>query len=395
MLRSLNSGISGLRAHQTMLDVTGNNIANVNTVGYKSSSTVFEDTLSQTLRGATDPQATSGGMNPVQVGLGVKLAATTTNFAQGSTQLTGRSLDLMMQGEGFFVTNADGNQMYTRAGSFTLDADGRLMTPDGALVQGWTATNGVVNTAVAPGAIALPMGTVYPPSATTSMSLGGNLPAQAAVGDAFTATMTAFDGQGKEIALTFTMTKTAADTWDLAIPGATPATTSVSFNPADGTMTTASPVALTIGTQAVGLDLTGVTQFGTGQSFAAKSQDGFPMGNLQSFNITSDGTVVGFFSNGTKLPLAQLAIASFSNPAGLEKVGNTSFSASLNSGPAMIGTAGTGGRGLMVGGALEGSNVDLAAEFTNLIVAQRGFQANSRIITASDEVLQDLVNLKR
>jgi flagellar hook protein FlgE len=395
MLRSLNSGISGLRAHQTMLDVTGNNIANVNTVGYKSANTVFEDTLSQTLRGATDPQAQSGGMNPVQVGLGVKLAATTTNFTQGSTQLTGRSLDLMIQGDGFFVTNADGNQMYTRAGSFTLDATGRLMTPDGALVQGWTATNGVVNTGVAPGQIALPMGTVYPPSATAAMSLGGNLPAQAAVGTAYTATMTAYDGQGKEVPLTFTMTKTATDTWDLAIPGATPANTAVTFNAADGTIATASPIALTVGGQAINLDVAGVTQFGTGQSFAALSQDGFPMGNLQSFNITSDGTVVGFFSNGTKLPLAQLAIASFSNPAGLEKVGNTSFAASLNSGPAQVGTAGTGGRGLMVGGALEGSNVDLAAEFTNLIVAQRGFQANSRIITASDEVLQDLVNLKR
>lgn len=395
MLRSLFSGISGLRAHQTMMDVVGNNIANVNSVGYKSSNVVFEDTLSQMVRGSTSPTGTTGGLNPMQVGLGVKTAAIATNFGQGSTQLTGRTLDLMIQGDGFFVVNADGAQQYTRAGSFTLDGQGRLTTPDGALVQGWTAVNGVVNTNTVPGAIGLPMGVTSPPTATTAVTLGGNVDATSAVGTAVTTTITAYDGQGTAVPLTFTMTKTAADTWSLATTGATPANSPIAFNPTTGAVTTASPLAITVNGQALNLDLAGITQYGSPSSFAALGQDGATSGQLQAFTISADGTIVGEFTNGVKQPVAQLAMATFSNPGGLQKVGNSSFSASLNSGAAVIGAAGTGDRGLMVGGALEMSNVDLASEFTNLIIAQRGFQANSKIITSSDEILQDLVNLKR
>jgi flagellar hook protein FlgE len=395
MLRSLFSGISGLRAHQTMMDVVGNNIANVNSVGYKSSNVVFEDTLSQMLRGSTQPTATAGGLNPVQVGLGVKVAAVSTNFGQGSTQLTGRNLDLMIQGDGFFVVKADGIQEYTRAGSFTLDSQGRLTTPDGALVQGWSAVNGVVNPNAAPGDITLPLGTSIAPTATSTVTLGGNVDATAAVGAAVTTTITAYDGQGTPVQLTMTMTKTAANTWDLATTGGTPSPTSVAFDPATGKVTTASPLAVTVNGQALSLDIAGITQFGGSSSFAATKQDGAAAGQLQAFNIGSDGTIVGVFSNGLKQPIAQLAMASFSNPGGLEKAGNSSFLATLNSGAAVVGAPGTGDRGLMVGGALEMSNVDLGTEFTNLIIAQRGFQANSKIITSGDEILQDLVNLKR
>jgi flagellar hook protein FlgE len=396
MLRSLFSSISGMRAHQTMMDVVGNNISNANSVGYKSSNIVFEDTLSQMVRGSSAPSATQGGLNPMQVGLGVKTAAIATNFGQGSTQLTGRSLDVMIQGDGFFVVNGSaGDAQYTRAGSFTLDASGRLTTPDGALVQGWSAVNGVINTNAGTGDITLPIGAVSAPTSTSAVTLGGNIPASTAVGASIVATITSYDGQGNEVPLTFTMTKTAADTWTVATSGATPASQSVSFDPATGALTTASPLAITVGGRALSLDLAQVTQYGSGSSFSALSQDGSAAGSLQSFSLTSDGTLVGFFTNGVKQPIAQLAMASFSNPGGLEKVGNSSFAASRNSGPAAIGTAGEGGRGLMVGGALEMANVDLAAEFTNLIIAQRGFQANSRMITASDEILQDLVNLKR
>lgn len=395
MLRSLFSSISGMRAHQSMMDVVGNNISNANSVGYKSSNIVFEDTLSQMLRGASAPSATQGGLNPMQVGLGVKTAAIATNFGQGSTQLTGRSLDVMIQGDGFFVTNSSAGAQYTRAGSFTLDATGRLTTPDGALVQGWSAVNGVVNTNAGTGDITLPIGTLFPPTATANVTLGGNIPASTAIGGSIVATMTSYDGQGNPVPLTFTMTKTAADTWTMATSGATPASQTVNFDPATGALTTASPLAITVGGRALSLDVSQVTQYGSGSSFSALSQDGSTSGSLQSFSLASDGTLVGFFTNGVKQPIAQLAMASFSNPGGLEKVGNSSFAASRNSGPAAIGTAGQGGRGLMVGGALEMSNVDLAAEFTNLIIAQRGFQANSRMITASDEILQDLVNLKR
>lgn len=395
MLRSLFSGISGLRAHQTMMDVVGNNIANVNSVGYKASNVVFEDTLSQLVRGSTTPTGTAGGLNPMQVGLGVKTAAISTNFGQGSTQLTGRTLDLMIQGDGFFVVSADGNQQYTRAGSFTLDGQGRLTTPDGALVQGWSAVNGAINTAAAPASIALPMGVTAPPTPTTQIVFGGNVDATQPVGTAITTTITAYDGQGTAVPLQFTMTKTGANAWDLASAGGTPPISGLTFDPATGGLTSANPVAVTINGQALNLDLSGVTQYGSASSFNAVSQDGATMGQLQAFTIASDGTVVGEFSNGVKRPVAQLAMATFSNPGGLQKVGNSSFSASLNSGAAIIGAPGSGDRGLMIGGALEMSNVDLAAEFTNLIIAQRGFQANSKIITSSDEILQDLVNLKR
>jgi flagellar hook protein FlgE len=195
--------------------------------------------------------------------------------------------------------------------------------------------------------------------------------------------------------MTFTLTKTAADTWSMATTGATPATSTVSFDPTTGLPTTASPVALTVGGLPVGIDLTKLTQFGQSNTLTALSQNGAATGTLQSFTLGTDGVVTGVYSNGVKSPIAQLAIATFNNPGGLEKAGNSAFVASANSGLAQIGAPGTGGRGLMVGGALEMSNVDLASEFTNLIIAQRGFQANSKIITASDEILQDLVNLKR
>ena len=284
MLRSLFSGISGLRVNQTMLDVTGNNIANANTIGFKSSSTVFQDTLSQMLTGASGANAARGGTNPTQVGLGVQLAATQTNFTQGSTQTTGRATDLMIQGDGMFVVRKNGEQLYTRAGSFTFDETGGLVTPTGNRVQGYL-----------------------------------------------------LDGNGDPTGGLIDVTLDTAN----AVP------------PVPG----------------------GV--------------------ELVSYNIGSDGKLRGVFDDGVQREMAQMAVADFNNPMGLEKVGETSFRESANSGVPQLGVAGEGRRGTLVGGAVEMSNVDLAAEFTNLILAQRGFQASSRVITTSDEVLQDLVNIKR
>ena len=395
MLRSLFSGISGLRAHQTMMDVVGNNIANVNTSGYKSSSTVFEDTLSQMVQNSVAPTATAGGVNATQVGLGVRLAGVSTNFGQGSTQLTGRSTDLMIQGDGFFVVNNGSQDLYTRAGSFSLDSAGQLTTPDGAVVQGWTAVNGVINTQAATGGISLPVGLQIPPTATSTVGMGGNVPATAAIGDAFTTSINTYDAPGTKVPVSFTFTKTAADTWSMVATGGTPAASTVTFDPTSGKLTSASPVALAFGAQNVGVDLTALTQFGQSNTLAALSQNGSATGSLQSFSVQPDGVVMGVFTNGVKQPIAQVAVATFNNPGGLEKAGNSDWVAGPNSGVPQIGVAGNGGRGSLVGGALEMSNVDLATEFTNLIIAQRGFQANSKIITASDEILQDLVNLKR
>jgi len=284
MLRSLFAGISGLRVNQTMLDVTGNNIANANTIGFKSSTTVFQDTLSQMLTGATGAAGPRGGTNPTQVGLGVQLAATSTNFNQGSAQTTGRPTDLMIQGDGFFVTQKGEELLYTRAGSFTFDETGTLVTPTGNRVMGYLLDN-------------------------AGNAIKGNL---------------------------VPITLDAAN----AVPAAGGA-------------------------------------------------------ELASYSIGSDGKIRGIFDDGVQRELGQVAMADFNNPMGLEKVGETSFRASANSGDPEIGVASEGRLGTLIGGALEMSNVDLAAEFTNLILAQRGFQASSRVITTSDSVLEELVNIKR
>jgi flagellar hook protein FlgE len=398
MLRSLFSGISGLRAHQTMLDVTGNNIANVNTAGFKSSMTVFEDTLSQLLQASGAPAGANGGTNPAQVGLGVKVAGITTNFAQGAAQTTGRATDLMIQGDGMFVVKADGQNMYTRSGSFNFDASGKLVTQDGATVQGWGATNGVVDASQPVSDITLPVGAILPPTTTTTGSIAGNLDAASAVGTVVASSVVTYDPQGTEHTIGYTFTKTAADTWTMtSAEGATTlGTSTLTFGPT-GALSSASPVAVPTpwgGSMAV--DATGLTQYGGVASSTVTGQGGGSApGNLEGFTISPDGTLVGVFSNGLKQNLGQLALATFSNPAGLEKAGNSDYTTSANSGAAQVGIAGTGGRGKLASGTLEMSNVDLAQEFTNLIIAERGFQANSRVITTSDEILQDLVQLKR
>ncbi len=289
MLRSLFAGISGLRVNQTMLDVTGNNIANANTTGFKSSTTVFQDTLSQMMTGGTAATAERGGTNPVQIGLGVQIATTSTNFNQGSAQMTGRGTDLMLQGDGFFVVQRGNEQMYTRAGAFTFDETGTLVTNSGARVQG------------------------YGLDATGAPDYAAGL-----------------------IDITL-------DT--AVLPTLTP------------------PV-------------------GAGTA-------------LTSYTFGSDGMLRGVFSDGIQRDMAQLASADFANVMGLEKIGETAYRASANSGAVQLGVPGQDGAGTIIAGALEMSNVELAAEFTNLILAQRGFQASSRVITTSDQVLEELVNIKR
>src|SRR3712207_5513113 len=225
------SAISGLRAHQTKLDVTGNNIANVNTVGFKSSQTVFEDTLSQVIRNGSAPTAEGGGTNPAQVGLGVKVAGITTNFGQGSTQNTGRSTDFMINGDGFFVTRAGNENLYTRAGSFDYDGAGNLVTPDGAQLQGWMAVDGAVNANGAVGPLSIPFGQVMRPSATTEGAVDGNLSTTAAVGESVQTQITAYDavGTAHPIALTFSRTATG---WSVAATenGAPRGTTTLAFD---------------------------------------------------------------------------------------------------------------------------------------------------------------------
>jgi flagellar hook protein FlgE len=393
MLRSLFSGISGLRSHQTMLDVTGNNIANVNTTGFKSSQTQFQDTLSQVVQNAGGAQAGTGGTNPAQVGLGVRVAGITTNFTQGASQITGRSTDMMIQGDGFFVVRKGNDTFYTRAGSFDFDATGQMVLPgEGALVQGWAAVNGVVDTNGPLSDLRVPAGSIMPAVASTEAFYEGNLDVNAADGTVLERTVKVFDAVGNERELALAFTKTAG-AWSLTASDgvAAPVTTPLTFN-ADGSLAT--PAAnLTVGTIAV--DISAMTGFAGLDTIKAKSQNGQAAGTLQSFALGADGTITGAFSNGLKQTIGRLALGSFTNPAGLEKAGGSLFRTSVNSGDAQVGAAGTGGRGSLAGGALEMSNVDLSSEFTSLIIAQRGFQANSRVITTSDELLQELVNHKR
>jgi len=394
MLRSLFSGISGLRSHQTMLDVTGNNIANVNTTGFKSSQVQFQDTLSQVLQNGGGAQDGTGGTNPAQVGLGVRVAGITTNFTQGASQSTGRSTDMMIQGDGFFVVRKGPETFYTRAGSFDFDATGQMVLPgEGAIVQGWAAVNGVIDTNSPLVDLKVPAGTVMAAVQTTQASFVGNLPADAADGTVLHRTISAYDPSGVEREIELTFTKGAAPAgWSLgASDGAATATPgALTFN-ADGSLAT--PTTFALG--GVDVDLSTITGFAGIETLKAGAQNGQAAGTLLSFALGADGTIMGSFSNGLKQAVGRIALGNFTNPGGLEKAGGSLFRTGVNSGPAQIGTAGTGGRGGLAGGSLEMSNVDLSSEFTSLIIAQRGFQANSRVITTSDEVLQELVNLKR
>ena len=399
MLRSLFSGISGLRQHQTMMDVVGNNIANVNTNGYKSASVVFEDTLSQMMRASGAATATRGGINPAQVGLGVQLGGISTNFGQGSAQSTGRSTDLMISGDGFFVVRNGNEDVYSRAGSFTFDSTGRLVNNSGMVVQGWAGKNGVVDTDGPLTDIRLPAGSMIPPVASTKVGIGGNITSGTA--STMTLSSTAYDAAGNAHDLTLTLTPNGSGGFgvDVLENGASIAGTAgaLAFN-ADGSLNTGSTTnaqaTLADGT-AIDIDLSGITAYGGSKTLAVKTADGFAAGSLQQFQISPDGTVVGIFSNGQKLNMAQIALANFNNPGGLEKMGNSTYRSSTNSGIAQVGSPADGGRGTLIGGSLEMSNVDLASEFTNLIIAQRGFQANSRVITTSDQLLEELVNIKR
>jgi flagellar hook protein FlgE len=451
VLRSLYTGISGMRSHQTMMDVTGNNIANVNTTGYKTANTIFEDTLSQTLAAAGAPQGQQGGTNPAQVGLGVRVAGITTNFSQGATQVTGRNTDMLINGDGFFVVRQNGVNQYTRSGAFSVDATGQLVNLGGSQVMGWQAdVRGEIDTAAVTTPLTIPTGLLKNPRATENLVFAGNLnstatppsaatpgtpgnngpdgtagtpddvaavPASPAVaGDTFTRPWPIFDraGVSNNAAVKFTAmaptTGTIVTQWAVEVSyGTTTATATydvnAGFSAPTGGATAAGkrltlPALIGSDTQTFPLtvDFTKLTSSPStaGESSASvQSQDGAAAGVLQSWNMTPDGTLLGTFSNGETMNIGKVAVASFDNPSGLEKQGGSLYAASVNSGLASVGSAGDAGRGTLVSGALEMSNVDLAQEFTNLIVSQRGFQANSRVITSSDEMLQELVNLKR
>ncbi|KAA0547932.1 flagellar hook protein FlgE [Bacillus sp. BGMRC 2118] len=412
MLRSMYSGISGMRNFQTKLDVIGNNISNVNTFGYKKGRVTFKDLMSQTVAGASTPTANRGGTNPQQVGLGATMGSIDTITTQGSLQTTGRQLDLAVNGDGYFTVKNGNQSLYTRSGNFYLDREGTLVTAEGHKVQGFAIDeNGQVTNNLQD--IKIDTSTFMPPKATENVLFGGNLFAGAKEGESTSADFKVKDSLGFDHDITVTYTKTAnANEWNyqFTLPGggtfpADPANLpTISFDSSTGRVTGATASGnLQINSATLGngvqdldidIDFSTVTQVNTANTIALRDRDGNSEGYLESFNISASGEVVGVFTNGEVNVLSQIALATFSNTSGLVKAGGNMFQPSNNSGEPLMSVPGQGS-GSIQSAALEMSNVDLSEEFTEMITAQRGFQANTRIITTSDEILQELVNLKR
>jgi len=420
MIQAMYSGIAGLKAFKSSLDVIGNNIANVNTVAYKAGRVTFRDALSQTIAGATSPAGGRGGTNPVQVGLGVTVGAIDSNMAGGSPTSTGRPTDMMIEGQGYFVLGDGSRKLYTRDGGFALDAQNNLVAAStGMKVLGWQAdsSSGAIDTTTpitGGSGINIPVGLLSIARQTSNVDIGGNLDQSAAVGDSIPIESQIYDSLGVIHRLNIKFTRAANDavtgapTWEYSISCPDVSTTvpvkqgSITFDE-NGQSTVKSIVADlsfavpngSLQPLSININTASISSISGGSTIGQRNQDGLALGTLESFTIGRDGTISGTFTNGSNRVIAQVAIAQFTNPGGLAKIGNNTLTETPNSGTAQIGLAGTGGRGLISPGFLESSNVDLAQEFAAMIVAQRGFQANSRIITASDEVLQELVTMKR
>jgi len=417
MMRSLFAGVSGLRNHQTMMDTIGNNIANVNTPAFKSSRVTFKEAFVQLLQGASRPPGNTGGINPIQIGTGMNIASIDQLFTQGSLETTGQPLDLAIQGDALFALSDGPRQVYTRAGNFQLDAQGHLVAPSsGFVVQGINAdAMGNFSTGAAIGPIQLKLGDKAPAKPTDAVTLSGNLDSNAAVGATHDMSITVYDSTGAPQVLQLTFTKTGNGAWSW-----TPSCATAPVTPAgNGTITfnnTGSLATFTYPTGASNITLTpsngasplnvvinagtingidGLASFSNPSNAVINSQDGYQAGSLQSLSVDTTGVVSGYFTNGVTRSLAQVALAQFTNPSGLLRSGDNTYLESANSGGAVVGFAGGTITSTITPGALEGSNVDLSQEFPNMIVAQRGFQANARVITTSDQMLQELVNLKQ
>jgi len=418
---SFSASLSGLNANQQKLGVIGNNLANINTVAFKSSTVNFADLVSQSVGGPSE--------NPMQVGLGVGIGQISPNFTQGGVESTGIATNVAIQGNGLFVIGDAANRVYSRAGNFSLDANGQLVTVDGRTVQGYTATDpltGKIVTSGQPNAIVIPPGVLRSPVASTLFGMTSNLDSRAANGSTFSASVQIFDALGDPHVATVNFTKTSVGLWGYAVtvPGAevTGGTPGSPFTLGSGTLgfdnlgklatvNGAVPADITItsptwknGAKPTNfswdiLDANGVanmTQYATTSATASVTQNGTPTGSVSSIiAVNESGEIMASFGTGRTVVVGQLALATFNDPQGLVKGGTNYYSQSEASGNPSIGVAGSGGRGALIGSALEQSNVDIAQEFTQMILAQRGYQANSKSITVADELLLETLNLKR
>jgi len=418
MISSLFAGISGLSANSTAMTVIGDNIANVNTTAFKSDKFSFANVLSQSMGTST----TDG------IGRGVQFNGVSPSWSQGSIENSSNATDMAINGKGFFmVEDNSGSAFYTRAGEFTFDREGYLVNPDGLYVQGYGVSSVAADGTITLGSIEninVPAESTAPPQATTSFKLDINLDAGAAVNDTFASTQTVYDSLGNAIPLTLTFTKTAANEWmaDVSVPTGTVTTlpgdinisnATLSFD-GNGNLTTGTDPSITLtnlvsgaadisGGNAINWDLFDsagatngdLTQYAAASTYNFNIQDGYAAGNLRGVSVDESGYVFGAYSNGQLTPLYQVVLADFPSYYGLSKLGHNLYAESPASGQAMPGVALSGSLGSISPSAIEMSNVDLAQEFVKMITTQRAFQANSRVITTSDEVLQELINLKR
>jgi flagellar hook protein FlgE len=424
---SFYSSLSGLSANSGMLGVIGNNLSNLNTVGFKGSSSNFQDLFNASL----GSNGTSGNGNPMQVGLGTQLGSITQDFSQGSFQSTGTVTNMAVSGQGFFLLRrSDGSQVYTRAGNFSIDRNGYLVNANGDQVLGWNRIGTTLSTNGTVVPIQVNSGTVSPPTTTANITTTTNLNANANNGTTFSTPVQVYDSLGAAHTVLITYTKRAvagtdpagtASAWDVTATsgdstnagGAIPLSiTSVTFNnsgvlttPASGTNPTLTGENWSNGAASSTINWniwsTGATPVSSLTGYAAASatsgttQDGATSGTISSLVVDQNGIITGNFTNGQTIQLSQVALATFPNMNGLSKDGNNSWAQTLSSGAPNVGAADQGGRGKVLGGQLELSNVDTATEFTQLIVAQRGYQANSRIVTTADTLLQEVLNLVR
>jgi flagellar hook protein FlgE len=411
MFTSFSTALSALSAHATAIDVVGNNLANLNTPGFKTSVVAFYDLVTQSL---------GAGLGETQVGFGVARPNTIRQFTQGAIKSSTGELDIAVQGDGFLVVRRnDGSTLYSRGGNLQVDKAGNLLTSTGERVQGWTASNAALSTNTPIGDIIIPVGSIKAPVATTEFTFDLNLNAAAAAGDTFSGSIEIFDSLGTSHIVTVAFTKSAtANAWDYAIhfPDAdvtapiAPVTGSVTFSPAGelidppagGPFPQISITGLVNGAEDLTLDwplfdgaAPRLFQYAQPSAVSANAQNGSPPAQLVRVGVGNGGVVLAQFSNGVQSVVGQLAMASVRNPESLIAAGNNSYQLSARSALPAIGLPGTGGRGSILGGAIESSTVDIAREFTNLIVLQRGYQANSRVITTVDELSQETINLKR
>ena len=405
--------LSGLLASSNALNVISNNLANLNTIGFKDESANFQDLFYQTL-------GTTGAGNPIQMGAGSQIGSISSNFNNGNLQNTGVPTNVAITGNGFFVVrDASGAMEFTRAGNFSINAQGELVTTGGQNVMGYPAVNGVINAGQGLTPIQLGQGQINQPAATTTMSQTTNLDASAAVGDTYSTPLTVYDSLGSSHVLTFTYTKTGTNAWDsqVTLPAADTGGTGSPTVVASGSLAFNSSGALTSPASAVsGITVNGLvdgaaplnltwnlydpnggsnlTQVASQSTTSTTNQNGYASGTLQKFTIGADGIIQGSFSNGQSQDIGQIALANFANNQGLQLIGGNDYAPTLASGSPVIGAPASGGRGSMTGGAVELSNVDISTEFTQLIVTQRGFQANARVVTTFDSISNETINLQ-